>query len=447
MPCIGRGASEEEAAPGQYAPPLLAVASGPGPALTLPSVPRPTPTAPAAATVSPREAARLWAAAGAGGVVGARQAVCRARTECGRVCLAPAEGGSGLCARHRAAVAAPGAGLVPWDGRLAVVLDLDQTLVYTPADGEDVPPALAARVHWIVADGVRLPTAVRPHAPEFLLQLASVGPVYVVTGGTPSYCDAVVALLNRLVAQLVSSGADGDGLGFDGGHSGHHGHEQQEQKQEQEYQKHQKQQQQQQQKLDEKEREVNLDDLEEGKATTTMSTTTITSTTTKETNEEEEEAIEELESFPLEQDELPVIRLGVSCRASGSVVALKTFGLVLPRAEERRLAVAVDNCRRAWAPECRDQVVVVPDWAPLLLADEHENLLRHVLERVLAVRARLHRHALAAPGGRLLLPAALGAGDVLQGLYEEEEKARILRRALTDRVDTVVRFMQEQVYF
>lgn len=275
-----------------------------------------------------------------------------------------------------------GPALVPWDERLAVVLDLDQTLVYTPADGASVPAGLAGRVHWIAADGVRLPTAVRPHALEFLQQLATVAAVYVVTGGTPSYCDAVVALLNRLVATHAATHPDGDGVGA----------------------------------------------------------------ASQGSKDDEEEGDGDDEGRDGDGDALPVIRLGVSCRASGAAARPKTFALVLPRAADRRLALAVDNCRRAWAPACRAQVVVVPDWAPQLLVDEQERVLRHVLARVLDVHARLRRCALATPAGTLLLPAALGAGDVLQGLYEEEEKARILRRALTERVDTVVRLMREQVY-
>ena len=407
------------ATPRQYAPPLLAVTGdSTAPVLALPHAPgaagaatplavaRGLPSSPAAAptTVSARTAARLWAAAAA--APAARQAVCRAHTPSGRVCLAPAgTDPAGLCPYHRAQVAAAaataaataedegadvgvdagaeGAGegpLVPWDERLAVVLDLDQTLVYTPADGDGVPAGCAARVHWIVADGVRMPTAVRPHALEFLQQLGTFAAVYVVTGGTPAYCDAVVALLNRLVAQRMCSDDDDGNDGND-------------------------------------EHESHDDDHEES------STPRVRA-----------------------GDALPAIRLGVSCRASSTAARPKTFALVLPRAADRRLALAVDNCRRAWAPACRAQVVVVPDWAPQLLVDEQERVLRHVLARILAVRARLRRRALAAPAGGLLLPAALTAGDVLQGLYEEEEKARILRAALAERVDTLVRLMREQVY-
>ena len=266
------------------------------------------------------------------------------------MCLRPAEEG-GYCSYHRAQMASNA--MMPWDERLFIVLDLDQTLVYTPAEGEEVPESLVLNAQWIVADGVRMQTAIRPHALDLLQQLDAMFVVYVVTGGTPSYCDAVVQLLNRLVAARCGA-QDGPA------HS--------------------------------------------------------------------------------------VIRTGVSCRANSVMANPKTFALVLPRPEDQRLALAIDNCRKAWAPECRDQVVVVPDWAPQLMLDEQENILRQVFDRVLEVHGRMRRRAMTSPRGTML-PTTLSTGDVLQALYEEEEKARMLRCALNERVDNFVRLMRENVYY
>lgn len=89
--------------------------------------------------------------------------------------------------------------------------------------------------------------------------------------------------------------------------------------------------------------------------------------------------------------------------------------------------------------------MIVPDWAPHLLLDEQENLLKQVFERVLQVHERLRKRAFHVATG-LALPTVLHVADVLQALYEEEEKARMLRRALTERVDNVVKLMREKVY-
>jgi hypothetical protein len=90
--------------------------------------------------------------------------------------------------------------LVPWDERLYIVLDLDQTLVYTPTDGEEFPGNVRLNIQDIVADGTAMKTAIRPFALEMLEQLESMFTVFVITGGTPSYCSAIVDLLNRLAA-------------------------------------------------------------------------------------------------------------------------------------------------------------------------------------------------------------------------------------------------------
>ena len=100
---------------------------------------------------------------------------------------------------------------------------------------------------------------------------------------------------------------------------------------------------------------------------------------------------------------------------------------------------------QAWDSDCRDQVVIVPDWAPFLLEDEQENLLNQVFERVLQVHDRLRKCCCRTKDG-LTLPVYIHVGDVLQQLYEEEEKARMLRKALTDRVENVVKLMREKVY-
>ena len=282
-----------------------------------------------------------------------RKQLCRGRNEFGQLCLQPADE-SGFCSYHSSQISG-GKDVVEWDERLFIILDLDQTLVYTPSEGEDIPSSLLPNVHYITADGARMRTAIRPHALEFLQQLDTMFVVYVVTGGTPSYCASIVQLLNRLVS--VRCGASGDAV-----ESGH-----------------------------------------------------------------------------------KVIREGVSCRATSTQANPKTFDLVLPRLEDQRLALAIDNCRTAWAPGCRDQVVVVPDWAPQLLFDEQENLLRQVFDRVLEVVDRMRRHSISTPHG-LMLPSMLGTGEVLQTLYEEEEKARMLRRALNERVDNMVRLMREKAY-
>eukprot|EP00727_Mastigamoeba_balamuthi_P008917 m51a1_g4648 hypothetical protein (460) ;mRNA; f:12252-15835 len=282
-----------------------------------------------------------------------RRELCQGRTEYGHMCLQTAEE-NGYCKYHHAQL--QNSSMLPWDERLYIVLDLDQTLVYTPTDGEEFPSNVRLNVQSsapcglniqeIFADGATMQTAIRPFALEILEQLGSMFSVSVITGGTPSYCKAIVDLLNRL------------------------------------------------------------------------------------SNKE-------------------IIKEGVSCRSASNPMQAqaKTFNLVLHNPQDERFALAIDNCRKAWARECRDQVVIVPDWAPHLLIDEQENLLKQVIERVLQVHDRLRKRAFRTPSGGLALPATFHVADVLQALYEEEEKARMLRRALSERVDSVVKLMRQKVYF
>lgn len=124
-----------------------------------------------------------------------KRELCQGRTEYGHLCLQPAEE-NGYCRYHASQMQS--SALVAWDERLFIVLDLDQTLVYTPTDGEEFPLNVRLNIQDITADGIPMKTAIRPFALEMLEQLDAMFTVYVVTGGTPSYCKAIVDLLNRL---------------------------------------------------------------------------------------------------------------------------------------------------------------------------------------------------------------------------------------------------------
>ena len=66
---------------------------------------------------------------------------------------------------------------------------------------------------------------------------------------------------------------------------------------------------------------------------------------------------------------------------------------------------------------------------------------------MLEVRDRMKRLGAMSDGhGGLVLGRDVSAGETLQAIYEEEEKARILRKALDERVDAAVRLMREKVF-
>ena len=345
--------------------------------------------------------------------------LCTYRLPSGALCLQPVQSpSSGLCPLHAAALSsATSAGAArPWDGALHVVLDLDQTLVHTPA-----PPTGPS--YRIRADGNTLRTAVRPYALEFLLRLASAFDVSVVTGGSPDYCRAVVKLLNGLCARGSSRRPASRTTNRRSAFRGR-----------------------------------NSQQKKPSSSSSSWSACLGGGGGNDDDDEDEDEEndegegdyeIEGGEGDEEEEDrEMTVIAEHVSCRDCGTgEVKLKDFSMVGAEGDDARLYIAVDNCRRAWAPSCRDAVVVVPDWAPDLLPDEQESVLREVARRVFEVRDRLKREAGAEDAnGQTLLRADASAGEILQAIYEEEEKARILQKALNERVDATIKIMREKVF-